>query len=79
MSQKNEARDETEFRMKKPGATHHARFMGKSLYILKIFILSHLFARLTPRQTDLIQRLTLLIVTLFGIFFFLQSSLAPNT
>ena len=27
----------------KPGAYHHTRFMGKSIYILKMFLLSHLF------------------------------------
>lgn len=51
--------------------------MGKSLYVLKMYILSHLFARLTPRQLALIQRLTLFIVTLFGKYF-LQSSLPSS-
>lgn len=57
------------FVLLKPGATHHARFMGKSLYVLKIFILSHMFARLTPRQQSSIDRLTQYIVTLYGRYF----------
>ena len=30
----------TTFTLKKPGACHHARFKGKALYLLKIFILT---------------------------------------
>ena len=59
----------SEFVLQKPGATHHARFMGKSLYILKIFIMSHMFARLTPRQQSVIDRMTIYIVTLYGRYF----------
>ena len=43
--------------------------MGKSIYILKIFILSHLFARLTIRQERAIERMTMYIVCLYGRYF----------
>ena len=66
-----------DYRIRKPGATHHARFMGKSLYVLKMYILSHLYTRLTARQERGITRLTLFILTLYGKYF-LQSSLTSS-
>ena len=63
------------FTLKKPGACHHARFMAKAIYILKIFILSHVFNKLTVRQGRVINRMTTFILSLYGRYF-LQSSLA---
>ena len=57
------------FKLKKPGAYHHARFMGKSIYLLKIYILSLLFARLTQRQTRDLDRVVLFILTIYGMYF----------
>ncbi len=51
-----------------PGAYHHARFMGKSLYLMKIYLLSHCFP-LTPREQQNIKRLIDYIVTLYGRYF----------
>ena len=68
------ARNKT-FKLKKPGAYHHARFMGKSIYLLKIYILSLLFARLTPRQTEDINRVVLFILSIYGMYF-LKSSIS---
>ena len=63
------------FSLKKPGACHHARFMAKAIYILKMFILSHVFNKLTVRQERIICRMTIFILSLYGKYF-LQSSLS---
>ena len=65
----------TSFTLKKPGACHHARFMAKAIYLLKIYILSLIFNRLTPRQMSDLERMVLFIICLYGKYF-LQSSLA---
>ena len=64
----------TTFTLKKPGACHHARFMGKVLYLLKIYILSLIYNRLTSRQLISLERMVLFILALYGKYF-LQSSL----
>ena len=64
----------TTFTLKKPGACHHARFMGKALYLLKIYILSLIYNRLTSRQLISLERMVLFILALYGKYF-LQSSL----
>ena len=64
-----------DFHLSPPGAYHHARFMGKSLYILKIYVLSHVFNRLTPREQQALHRLVRFIITLYGRYF-LSASLS---
>ena len=64
----------TTFTLKKPGACHHARFMGKALYLLKIYILSLIYNRLTSRQLISLERMVLFILALYRKYF-LQSCL----
>lgn len=54
--------------MYSPGAYHHARFMGKSIYLLKIFLLSRVFP-LTRQQQQKITRLVGFVVHLYGRYF----------
>ncbi len=56
------------FEMYVPGAYHHARFMGKSIYLLKIFLLSHVFP-LTPRERQNISRLVGYVIHLYSRYF----------
>lgn len=51
-----------------PGAYHHARFMGKSIYLLKIFLLHQAFP-LTNREIQRITRLVGFVVQLYGRYF----------
>ena len=53
------------FEIMKPGAYHHARFMGKSIYLLKMFLLSNIFP-LTPEEYQRITQLTGFVVHLYG-------------
>ena len=62
------------FFLKKPGTYHHARFMAKAIYILKMFILSNVINKLTVQQERIICRMTIFILSLYGKYF-LQSSL----
>ena len=57
-----------QFLMYCPGAFHHARFMGKSLYLLKIFLLHHIFP-LTPVEQVKIERLVAYIVGIYARYF----------
>ena len=65
------------FTLKKPGACHHARFMGKTIYLLKMYILSLIFNRLTPRLIVGLERMVLFVLSLYGKYF-LQSSLTVS-
>lgn len=56
------------FELYAPGAYHHARFMGKSLYLLKIFLLSNSFP-LTANQSEHLTRLVGFVVHLYGRYF----------
>ena len=58
-----------ELQLCKPGAYHHACFMGKSIYILKIYILSHVFTRLIPWQLASLEHLVCYIVCIYGRYF----------
>ena len=62
------------FALKKPGAFHHAQFMGKSIYLFKIYICSLLFVRLTNRETKSHDRTVLFILSLYSVYF-LKSSI----
>jgi hypothetical protein len=50
--------DVQNFRFRKPGAVHHARFMSQSIYLLKMELLSNLFSmsseerRIVHRMAD---------------------------
>ena len=69
-----------EFHLQQPGAYHHARFMGKSLYILKLYVLSLAYNRITARQIRALERLVRYIITLYGRYFLTASlsSAAPR-
>ena len=62
------------FRMRRPGAFHHARFMAKSLYILKIAMFKDHFA-LTNRQRNCFVALAQFVALIYAPYY-LQSSLA---
>lgn len=66
------------FTLKKPGAFHHARFMGKTIYLSKIYILSLIFNRLTPRENAGLERMVIFILALYGKYF-LTSSLTASS
>ena len=56
------------FDMYVPGAYHHARFMGKSIYLLKMFLLHRVFP-LTVPQIRKITRLVGFVVQLYARYF----------
>ena len=58
-----------EFHLYQPGAYHHARFMGKGLYVMKIYILSQVYVALTRRQQRALDRLVRYVITLYGRYF----------
>ncbi len=62
--------------MRRPGACHHARFMGKSIYVIKIFILSNVF-QLSRHERQSVARVTQFVVLLYGRFF-LASTLSAQ-
>lgn len=62
------------FKLKKPGANHHARFMAKAIYYIKIFMMSHRF-ELTLNETKEVERMAFF-VGLFHSQAFLTSRLA---
>jgi hypothetical protein len=55
-----------EFHMYKPGAYHHARFMGKCIYLLKMFILSPIFPVITAAQLRSLMRLVKFVLAIYG-------------
>ena len=67
------------FRMMKPGAFHHARFMAKSQYMLKSFMLREAIPEIvTPDIQDDIRRMVDYIVYFHGPYF-LKARLATAT
>jgi hypothetical protein len=62
------------FELRKPGAYHHARFMGKSLYILKIYLLSHVF-ELSRRDSKNLDGIAEYIILIY-VRYFLSSRLS---
>ena len=60
--------------MRKPGAFHHARFMSKSLYILKIAMFKDQFTLTNRGRLDIVS-LAEFIALIYGPYF-LQSALA---
>lgn len=65
--------------LKKPGAMHHARWMAKAIYCLKIFLFRQTFP-LTPRETLWLRDLCIYIVRFYIKFWFRSTipSEAPN-
>ena len=63
-----------EFHMNSPGAYHHARFMGRCLYVLKIFLLLNLFPLSFQKKTSLKKIADFII--LFYVKYFLSSRLS---
>ena len=57
------------FKFQWPGAYHHARFMAKSLYILKLDILSSLCKFLSNVEKEQVSRLALFVGVYFGRWF----------
>jgi hypothetical protein len=60
---------------KKPGADHHARFMSKSIYYLKIFLLSKTF-KMSAEEKKTVKRMAIFIGVFYGKYF-LETSLSP--
>ena len=56
------------FQLRRPGSYHHARFMGKSLYPLKIFLLGHIFP-LSRRENENLIRIAEYIILLYTRYF----------
>ena len=65
------------FKFQWPGAYHHARFMAKSLYILKIDMLNAQFNFLTLVQEEQVSQLALFVAVYFGVWF-LQCGVASS-
>ena len=65
------------FKFQWPGAYHHARFMAKSLYILKMDMLDKQFNFLSKNQKEQVSRLALFVGVYFGVWF-LQCSVVST-
>lgn len=65
--------------LKKPGAMHHARWMSKAIYCLKIFLFRQTF-KLTRRETQWLRDVCIYIVQFYIKFWFRSTvpSEAPN-
>ena len=53
------------FNMRRPGALHNARLMGKSIYLLKLFILSLAFP-LSRQEKSKSKRLSQFVTIMYG-------------
>jgi hypothetical protein len=62
------------FVYRRPGADHHARFMSKAIYLMKIALLSHCFPMYGTEEAD-VNRMALYIGLFYGNYF-LRSPLA---
>lgn len=62
--------------IRRPGADHHARFMSKAIYILKIFIMSNTF-ELYGSEKEEVDKMVEFIL-LFYSYYFLRSPLAAS-
>ena len=49
------------FTFKVPGADHHARWMSKGIYYLKMFLLSHQF-RLSEEEREQVRRIVIIVI-----------------
>lgn len=64
------------FSIRRPGADHHARFMAKAIYYLKIHILQNWF-HLRPKEVNEVKRMAIYIAVFYGKYF-LQTSLTSS-
>ena len=64
-----------DFHLCQPG--NYPRFMGKSLYMMKLFVLSLVFPGMIPRQREALERLVQFIVILYVRYFLTGSMPAP--
>ena len=53
------------FTFKVPGADHHARWMSKGIYYLKMFLLSHQF-RLSEEEWEQVRRIVIFVIIMRG-------------
>ena len=65
------------FKFQWPGAHHHARFMGKELYILKMDLLKDQLSFLTVNEKDQISQLAIF-TALYQAIWFLQCNVAVS-
>ena len=63
------------FKFKRPGAFHHARFMAKGIYIMKMALLIRQLTYLSDEVVKKVKRLSIFI-SLYFVRWFLQSSVA---
>ena len=61
-------RGQAHFTMRQPGALHHARFMAKSIYLLKMYLLSDTFP-MVRREKANVSRLAKFVFLLYGKYF----------
>lgn len=65
--------DVTNFRFRKPGAVHHARFMSQSIYLLKMGLLFNLFS-MSSEERRIVHRMANFI-SLFYAKLFIRSGI----
>ena len=53
------------FTFKVPGADHHARWMSKGIYYLKMFLLSHQF-RLSEEEREQVRRIVIFVIIIYA-------------
>ncbi|KZR96894.1 Uncharacterized protein APZ42_008519, partial [Daphnia magna] len=64
------------FIIRRRGADHHARFMSKAIYYLKIYLLQNLF-HLRPKEVKEVKRMAIYIAVFYGKYF-LETSLTSS-
>lgn len=64
------------FIIRPPGTDHHARFMSKAIYYLKIYLLQNLF-HLRPKEVKEVKRMAIYIAVFYGKYF-LETSLTSS-
>ena len=65
------------FVIRRPGADHHARFMSKAIYYLKIYLLKNVFV-LHGREKKEVDRMAVYVAICYGKYFLLLSSVLCN-
>ncbi len=64
------------FRLRRPGAKHSARFMASSIYILKMQMLSSIWA-MTAREQTVVEKMAQIVALLYGPYY-LRSRLSTS-
>ena len=65
------------YHMRQPGAIHHARWMAKALYSLKIFIFRHEF-KLTKKEYNGLLQVSIFIVRFYVKYWFTSSNIVMS-